>query len=370
MVAECRIPVDGGLVPLEASVGVALAQCDHDTDPMLLVRQADEAMYEAKKAAPRHPGTGLLRPLRAPPPHGERAGDGESCHRGTVPSSSILVTGASTGIGQACAIAFDRLGWHVFAGVRRDEDARRLASTASDRLRPVLLEVTDMDSVDAVAKEIDAAAGDAGLTAVVNNAGIAVGGPVEYLAVDEWRRQFDVNVIGPVAVTRAVLPSIRRSGRRGRIVFIGSIGGRVANPFVAPYAASKHAIEAIAESMRHELASTGIRTVVIEPGAVRTPIWDKGQSAADDIEAALPPEGLERYGPAIGALRKAMQFQAKTGVDPSVVARVVERAVTSPKPAARYVVGREAKATAIAVRFLPDGARDAVMRAGMKLASR
>ncbi|MGA2519368.1 MAG: SDR family oxidoreductase [Acidimicrobiales bacterium] len=283
---------------------------------------------------------------------------------------SILITGASTGIGQACAVAFDRLGWDVFAGVRRDEDGRRLAAGASDRLRPVILDVTDMSSVEAAAKEIDVAVGEAGLTAVVNNAGIAVGGPVEYLAVDEWRRQFDVNVIGPVAVTRAVLPSIRRSGRRGRVVFIGSIGGRVANPFVAPYAASKHAIEAIAESMRHELAPTGIRTVVIEPGAVRTPIWDKGQSDADDIEAGMPAEGLERYGAAIGALRKAMQFQARTGVDPSVVAGVVERAVTSPKPAARYVVGRDAKAMAIAIRFLPDGARDALMRVGMKMASR
>jgi NAD(P)-dependent dehydrogenase (short-subunit alcohol dehydrogenase family) len=284
--------------------------------------------------------------------------------------SSILVTGASSGIGEACARHFDRLGWAVFAGVRRDEDGDRLKAGSSGRLRSLLLDVTDVASIEMAVKQISAASGDASLTAVVNNAGIALGGPVEYLALDEWRRQFEVNVIGQVAVTKAVLPLIRRSATAGRVVFMGSIGGRVASPFVAPYAASKHAIEAIAESMRHELADTGIRTVVIEPGAVRTPIWDKGQSAADEIESSLPPEGLERYRPAIAGLRKAMEFQARTGVDPAVVARVVERAVTSPRPAARYLVGRDAKVMALVARVLPDRVRDATMRATMRLAVR
>jgi NAD(P)-dependent dehydrogenase (short-subunit alcohol dehydrogenase family) len=283
---------------------------------------------------------------------------------------SILVTGASTGIGEACARGFDRLGWEVFAGVRRDEDGKRLEAAASGRLRPIVIDVTDPGLIEAAVGEISGVVGDAGLTALVNNAGIAVGGPVEYITIDEWRRQFDVNVIGQVAVTEAMLPLIRRSGSRGRIVFIGSIGGRVASPFIAPYSASKHAIEAIAESMRHELADTGIRTVVIEPGAVRTPLWDKGQSTADDIEASLPAEGLQRYGPAIAGLRKAMQFQARTGVDPAVVARAVERAVTSSRPAARYLVGRDAKAMALLARLLPDRARDATMRTLMELAAR
>jgi NAD(P)-dependent dehydrogenase (short-subunit alcohol dehydrogenase family) len=283
---------------------------------------------------------------------------------------SILVTGASTGIGEACARHFDQLGWEVFAGVRRDEDGERLKAGTSGNLRPVLLDVTDVASVETAVKEIAAVLGDAGLTAVVNNAGIALGGPVEYLALDDWRRQFEVNVIGQLAVTKAVLPLIRRSATPGRIVFMGSIGGRVASPFIGPYAASKHAIEAIAESMRHELADTGIRTVVVEPGAVSTPIWDKGQSAADDIEANLSPEALQRYAPAIAGLRKAMEFQARTGVDPEVVARVVEKAVTSPRPAARYLVGRDAKLMAMVARVLPDRARDVAMRMSMKLVAR
>jgi NAD(P)-dependent dehydrogenase (short-subunit alcohol dehydrogenase family) len=184
------------------------------------------------------------------------------------------------------------------------------------------------------------------------------------------RRQFEVNVVGQIAVTQAVLPLIRRSGARGRIVFMGSIGGRVASPLIAPYSASKHAIEAIAESMRHELSSTGIKIVVIEPGAVRTPIWGKGQSSADDLEASLPPEAIHRYSDAIADLRKAMLFQARTGVEPDVVARVVEKAVTSSRPAARYLVGRDAKVMATVARVLPDRARDAVLRRLLKLAAR
>jgi NAD(P)-dependent dehydrogenase (short-subunit alcohol dehydrogenase family) len=283
---------------------------------------------------------------------------------------SILVTGASSGIGEACALRFDRLGWEVFAGVRRDEDGSRLEAGSSGRLVALRLDVTDEDSVEAAAAKIGAKVGALGLTALVNNAGIALGGPVEYLAIEDWRRQFEVNVIGQVTVTKAMLPLIRPSASRGRIVFIGSIGGRMASPFIAPYSASKHAIEAIAESMRHELADSGIRTVVVEPGAVRTPIWDKGQSTADDLESTLSPEAMQRYRGALAGLRKAMEFQERTGVEPAVVAKVVERAVTSPRPAARYLVGRDAKAMAVAARLLPDRARDVAVRASMRFDAR
>jgi NAD(P)-dependent dehydrogenase (short-subunit alcohol dehydrogenase family) len=286
-------------------------------------------------------------------------------------SRSILITGASTGIGEACALRFDALGWQVFAGVRSDADGTSLADKAtSGRLRPVTIDVTDLAVVERATAEIDAHVGPDGLQAVVNNAGIALGGPIEYLALDQWRRQLEVNVIGQIAVTKAVLPALRVSSSGGRIIFIGSIAGRMSSPFIAPYAASKHAIEAIAESLRHELADTATRTVVIEPGAVRTPIWSKGMSAADETEATLPPEGLARYGEQVGRLRRAMGYQASCGVDPPVVAKVVERAVTSPKPAARYLVGRDAKLMGSVDRLLPDRARDAFQRAAAKLISR
>ena len=285
-------------------------------------------------------------------------------------TGSILVTGASTGIGEACALHFDRLGWQVFAGVRREEDGKQLKSKASGRLDPVGMDVADQESVKQGVEEIDTTLNGVGLTAVVNNAGIAVGGPVEYLPLEEWRRQFEVNVIGQVAVTQAVLPLLRRSGAWGRIVFMGSIGGRIASPLIAPYNASKHAIEAIAESMRHELVSSGIRVVVVEPGAVRTPIWDKGRKSADDIGANLPAEAMEHYGEAVADIRKAIDFQARTGIEPEVVARVVEKAVTTSRPKARYLVGRDAKMMATVARFLPDRQRDIAMRSVVKLATR
>jgi NAD(P)-dependent dehydrogenase (short-subunit alcohol dehydrogenase family) len=284
--------------------------------------------------------------------------------------SSILITGASTGIGEACALHFDQLHWDVFAGVRRPDDGDRLKQRASSPLRPVLLDVTDPTSIEVAMKEIRAVVGQSGLTAVVNNAGIAVGGPVEYLPVDQWRQQLEVNVIAQVRVTQAVMPLIRQSATGGRVVFMGSIGGRMASPMLGPYAASKHAIEAVAEAMRHELFGTRIRVVVIEPGAVATPIWNKARSTADELESNLPPEAVQRYAQGIAVARKAIEFQARTGVDPEVVARVVERAVTSARPAPRYLVGRDAKAMALVARFLPDWARDAVQRGALRLIGR
>lgn len=186
---------------------------------------------------------------------------------------AVVVTGASTGIGEATALRFDRRGWQVFAGVRSQTDAERLTAQAGSRLRTVMLDVTDEQMVGAAADTIRSAVGRGGLAGVVNNAGVALGGPVEYLPLEEWRRQLEVNVLGQIAVTKAMMPMIRQG--RGRIVFIGSISGRVAAPMMGPYSASKFALEAIAETLRHELRPWGIRVVLIEPGAVKTAIWDK-----------------------------------------------------------------------------------------------
>jgi NAD(P)-dependent dehydrogenase (short-subunit alcohol dehydrogenase family) len=276
-------------------------------------------------------------------------------------SRSVLISGASTGIGEACALRLADRGWHVFAGVRRDEDGRRLTAAATGILEPVMLDVTDATSIEEALRQV----GDR-LTAVVNNAGVAVGGPVEYLAVDEWRHQYEVNVIGNVAVTVAALPLIRAAGPGGRVVFMGSIGGRISTPLLAPYDSSKFALEAIAESLRHELAPAGIKVVLIEPGAVRTPIWDKGRRRADDMEAALPPEALSRYQWAVDGIRKGIDMQVRNGMPPARVAEAVEQALTSPRPRARYVVGRDAKVMAAIDRLLPDSARDFLVRMATK----
>ena len=270
---------------------------------------------------------------------------------------SVLVTGATTGIGEACALRLDRLGHRVYAGVRIEEHARGLRRRGSDRIVPVFLDVTDQAQIDAAAKQIG---GGGRLDGVVNNAGIGRGGPLEYLPLEVWREQLEVNVLGQVAVTKAVLPFIRAAG--GRIVFIGSIGGRVATMLMGPYNASKFAIEAIGESLRSELHPWGIGVSVVEPGAIKTPIWDKARQQADRLERALPEEARTRYARHIAAIRKAIEMQDRQGVSPDKVAAAVEHALLSSRPKTRYLVGIDARVQALLVRWLPDRPREAIIR--------
>ena len=277
-----------------------------------------------------------------------------------MPSTSILVTGASTGIGEACALHLDGLGHRVFAGVRKQADGERLRARASSRLTPLLLDVTDAASVAAASAGIADTVGPDGLQGLVNNAGIAVGGPLEYLPLEDWRLQFEVNVIGQIAVTRALLGQIRAG--RGRIVFIGSSSGRISVPLMGPYGASKHALEAIAESLRHELRPWSIPVVLVEPGAIKTAIWDKGRATVDEMETRLPLEARERYRSFIDAVREGIDAQEKAGIPALAVARVVERSLFGPRPRARWLVGVDAKVQGLIARLLPDGVRDAVVR--------
>ncbi len=270
----------------------------------------------------------------------------------------ILVTGASSGIGQACALRLARAGHRVFAGVRNEADGKRLQDADSDRVVPVILDVTNQDQIDALAKQIGSEPG--GLQGVVNNAGIALGGPLEYLPIEVWRDQLEVNVFGQVAVTRAMLPLIREG--RGRIVFIGSIGGKVATMMMGPYNASKFAIEAIGESLRQELHPWGIPVSVVEPGAIKTDIWGKGRELADRLEHELPAEGMDRYAPHIAAIRKGIDMQERQGIEPDKVALVVERALHATRPKARYLVGTDARIQSAMVRLMTDRTRAAIVR--------
>jgi NAD(P)-dependent dehydrogenase (short-subunit alcohol dehydrogenase family) len=271
---------------------------------------------------------------------------------------SVLVTGASTGIGEACALRLDRLGHRVYAGVRSHDHRESLRRRGSDRMVPVFLDVTDQAQIDAVAEQI--AAGGGSLDGVVNNAGIARGGPLEYLPLEVWREQLDVNVLGQVAVTRGVLPFIRVAC--GRVVFIGSIGGKVATMLMGPYGASKFAIEAIGESLRSELYPWGISVSVVEPGAVKTPIWEKGRQEADRLERSLPDEARSRYAKHNLAIRKFIEMQDRQGVSPDKVAAAVEHALFSSRPKTRYLVGTDARVLSLLVRWLPDRAREAIIR--------
>jgi NAD(P)-dependent dehydrogenase (short-subunit alcohol dehydrogenase family) len=257
---------------------------------------------------------------------------------------TALVTGASSGIGAACALRLASSGWRVFAGVRRAGDAPR--STEE-----ILLDVTNADEIGAASEQIGE------LDALVNNAGIAIAMPLEFIPLDELRRQLDVNVIGQVAVTQAFLPHLRRS--RGRIVFVGSIAGKSALPFLGAYAASKHALEAVTDTLRIELRPFGIEVSLVEPGTIRTPIWAKSAKVADSLADAAPPELRELYGDRIAAFRRVAAERGAKGASPDAVAEAVVSALTRERPRTRKFVGRDARIRAVVER-LPDRARDSV----------
>jgi len=263
---------------------------------------------------------------------------------------AVLVTGASTGIGRACVEHLDGLGFTVFAGVRRQQDADSLRAAGSERMQPVTLDVTESDSIASALQRIEADA-PGGLAGLVNNAGVAFGGPLEFVPIESWRSQLEVNFIGQVAVTQAALPALRRG--RGRVVNVTSIGGRVASPYFGPYNASKFALEAVTDSLRRELRGTGIEVIAIEPGAVATPIWGKGRSTAEQMVADMPPDGERLYGEGIEAMRKVVSQLERSGIAPLQVARAVEHALTARRPKTRYVVGRDAHVQLIVSRLLP-----------------
>jgi len=278
---------------------------------------------------------------------------------------AVLVTGASTGIGEACALHMDRKGWRVYAGVRRQADADALRAKASPRLIPVTIDVTDEASIANAAVSVERDLAERGLAGLVNNAGIAIAGPLEFTPIEDLRRQIEVNVIGQVAVTQAFMPLIRRA--RGRIVNMGSIGGRLASPFFGPYNASKFALEAITDSLRQELRPWGIHVSVIEPGSIATPIWDKGIADAEERERRLPQAARDLYQPYIDAMKaKAIELGGR-GIPPEQVAKAVDHALTSPRPKTRYVVGRDARLQALAANIVPDRLMDRLVASQMGL---
>jgi NAD(P)-dependent dehydrogenase (short-subunit alcohol dehydrogenase family) len=273
--------------------------------------------------------------------------------------TAVVVTGASTGIGRATALHLDSLGLRVFAGVRREEDGVSLRRESSTRLTPIRLDVTDSGQVAEVTRVVRDAVRDSRLAGIVNNAGIAVAGPVEFVPLDKWREQLEVNVLGVVSMVQSFTPLLRES--RGRIVTIGSLGGRLAQPMVGPYCTSKHALEAISDVLRLELRPWDISVSLIQPGAVKTPIWDKGLRAGAELLRNAPPEVLTLYGAAVDIATRMSAHESETGVDPIAVARAVEHALLSPRPRTRYPVGRQAKLLIPLSRLLPDRLKDELL---------
>ena len=259
---------------------------------------------------------------------------------------AVVITGASSGIGEACALRLARSCFRVYAGVRRLEDA-------PDGTTPLVFDVTDAAAVATAAARVREDAVE--LRGLVNNAGITVPAPLEFLPLDELREQLDVNVIAQLGVTQAFLPMLRDA--RGRVVNMGSISGRSALPFLGAYAASKFALEALTDSLRVELEPFGMHVSIVEPGTIATPIWRKGGERADAIAQRMPPEVGELYGARIDAFRRAAAARGAQGASPDDVARAVEHALTAERPKARYLVGKDAKLRA-RVQRLPTGLRD------------
>lgn len=266
---------------------------------------------------------------------------------------SVLVTGTSTGIGRSTALRLASSGWRVFAGVRKDADGKALVAAAEGELEPLILDVAKQASVTRAVERVNAATSGR-LNGLVNNAGIYLGGPLELMKPEEIDLTYAVNVTGLLALTRACLPMLRAA--QGRIVNVSSISGLVALPGVSVYAGSKHAVEAITDALRVELDPFGVKVIAVEPGGVKTPIWDKGasrdQSSQDDPENA---ELRKLYAPLVRLLEK---LNAKPGgVTPETVAESIITALESARPRNRYMVGADAKALSLLNR-LPDGLRD------------
>jgi NAD(P)-dependent dehydrogenase (short-subunit alcohol dehydrogenase family) len=271
----------------------------------------------------------------------------------------VVVTGASTGIGAASARELARRGFHVLAGVRRDQDADALRAPG---IEPVILDITEPDHIAELAARVGSRAG--ALRALVNNAAVQTNAPVETLPLSEWRRQFEVNLFGHIAVTQALLPVLLRHS--GRVVNISSIGGKVSMATYGPYAGTKFALEAVSDSLRRELAPLGVRVVVVEPGGIRTEMGERVVANTNRQAAAMSPEQRDRYGSLVQAINAQTAAGTSGGTSAEGAARVIAKAVTAAKPRTRYTVGLDAALITRLSRVLPDRVLDRILTASLR----
>ncbi len=280
---------------------------------------------------------------------------------------AILITGASSGIGRACAFTLAQAGYHIFAGVRKEMDAESLSQQSLPLLTPILLDVTDETSIAAAVSQVEETIGEKGLVGLVNNAGIAVPAPLEVIPLVELRRQFEVNVIGQIAITQAVLPLLRKN--HGRIINVGSVGSQMVFPFAGALSASKAALEALNTALRMELSPWGIHVILITPSTVRTPGVEKLQRDSEEILHTMPEEGARRYAAPFRAFVEAFSKQETlSGSPPEVVADVILQALVARTPRPEYLVGRGSRLLPLLVHLLPTRVLDRVRMQALGLA--
>lgn len=284
-----------------------------------------------------------------------------------VDEKAVLITGTSSGIGEACALELDQRGFRVFAGVRRREDGQRLVEKASERLVPITLDVTNQADIHRAAEMIGERTEGSGLYGLVNNAGYAFACPLEFIPIDRLRHQLEVNLIGQVAVTQVMLPLLRACG--GRIINVNSLSGYIAGPYVGPYAASKHAFNAVNDSFRLELRNLGVKVIQVIPGDIKTPIWEKSKTTAqslrdeiaDEIGDRLPREVRDCYANDAQAMTAATTRFAEKALPVSRVVNAISHSLLARRPKTRYVIGARAWGAVRLLRFLPDSWRDRIV---------
>jgi NAD(P)-dependent dehydrogenase (short-subunit alcohol dehydrogenase family) len=272
-----------------------------------------------------------------------------------------VVTGASTGIGAATARELARRGFHVLAGVRRERDAEAIRGQG---IEPLIVDITKPDHIRALAARVYDDPQGRALRALLNNAGVGMNAPVESFPIDEWRHLFEVNLFGHVAVTQALLPALIRS--KGRVVNISSVGGKIAMATYGPYAGTKFALEAVSDSLRRELAPTGVQVVVVEPGAVRTEMPGRAIASASALASTMTPEQNQRYGALVQAMNAQTTAHTSSGLPAQAAAKVIAKAVIARRPRTRYTVGRDAALITRLVRILPDRTLDRILAAALR----
>ena len=279
----------------------------------------------------------------------------------TTSSPSILITGASTGIGLASAKLFQSKGWQVFAGYRSDEDGQVLAALGCT---PLYLDVADPQAISVAIAELENSLGDNGLNYLINNAGLATAAPLEHIPIDDFKYQMAVNVEGVLLVTQACLPLIRKStassARQARIVNVSSVSGLIAYPALGAYCASKFALEALSDSLRMELLAHDIDVIVVHPGPVKTPIWQRSTAAGRKRMEVMNTAAEKDYGQLMTAMMNGAEESERYGIEASRVAKTIETALISRKPKTRYLVGNGMRRLLWFARLLPERRRDRI----------
>ncbi len=271
---------------------------------------------------------------------------------------AVLITGASTGIGLASAIELSKT-LKVFAGVRKTEDERKIQDFKNPNLVPIRIDVADPASISSAVREIQNQLSGEPLWGLINNAGVAIGGPIETLPMQRFREQFEVNVFGLIATTQAFLPQIRKA--EGRVVNISSISGLLATPFLGPYCGSKFAVEAISDALRRELMQYNVKVSIVEPGPIQTPIWQKSLGRKEEFLEGASEEALGVYGPMMESFEKAIVETEKSAVPVEKVVEKIVHAMTSERPKTRYLVGPSSRFVSVMKKWAPDRFLDKMM---------